>query len=426
MKKKGLAIALAATMLATCTSTVWGGENSEEKQILTMMSVGTSSEQAYIDLMEGLAQEFNETNEYNVEIQIEWYENEQYKTKLPTLMTQNEAADIFFAWTSGWIQPYVENGKVYSLSEAMEKDPEWKERFYSGMLDGTTFDDQVYALPSTQSLYVVYYNKEIFNNLGLTEPKTWDEFMNVCNTLKENDIIPISIGGQESWVDGFHMNLLANGLSGKALTDDMVAGTANWEDERFVEAGQLMQELVNSNIYNDGFLGLDYNGSREIFLSGKAAMYPMGTWDTSAVMESFGGDISKVGAFIFPAAKAENQNVTLSQTDKIYAVSERCENKEAACAFLKRLTDPDVQGRLVSEIGAIPVSDAEYDEAAVDALTKLILEKLPDLTTTLPISLIFGATGEEYNNTAVSVAGGNEVKEAFVSLQEYADNFANS
>ena len=106
---------------------------SEEKQVLTLMGVGTSSEQAYVDLMEDLAEEFNNTNEYNTEIQIEWYENEQYKTKLPTLMTQNEAGDIFFSWTSGWLQPYVENGKVYSISEAMEKDPEWKDRFYAGM-----------------------------------------------------------------------------------------------------------------------------------------------------------------------------------------------------------------------------------------------------------------------------------------------------
>ena len=76
----------------------------------------------------------------------------------------------------------------------------------------------------------------------------------------------------------------------------------------------------------------------------------------------------------------------------------------------------------MAEIGAIPVSEAKYDEAAVDDLTKKILEKLPDLTTTLPLSLIFGATGEEYNNIAVSIAGGNDVKEQLKALQEYAAN----
>lgn len=65
---------------------------------------------------------------------------------------------------------------------------------------------------------------------------------------------------------------------------------------------------------------------------------------------------------------------------------------------------------------------SKYDEAAVDDLTKKILEKLPDLTTTLPLSLIFGATGEEYNNIAVSIAGGNDVKEQLKALQEYAAN----
>ena len=79
---------------------------------------------------------------------------------------------------------------------------------------------------------------------------------------------------------------------------DMVDGKTNWEDERFAEAGELFQDIGNSGIYNDGFLGLDYNGRRELFLSGNAAMYPMGTWDTSAIRDSFGGAISTVGEFI--------------------------------------------------------------------------------------------------------------------------------
>ena len=46
-----------------------------EKQILKLMSVGTSAEQAYIDTLTAAVDAFNADNEYNVEIQIEWYEN---------------------------------------------------------------------------------------------------------------------------------------------------------------------------------------------------------------------------------------------------------------------------------------------------------------------------------------------------------------
>lgn len=66
-----------------------------EKQILKLMSVGTSAEQAYIDTLTAAVDAFNADNEYNVEIQIEWYENDAYTTKLTTLMTQNEDTGYF-------------------------------------------------------------------------------------------------------------------------------------------------------------------------------------------------------------------------------------------------------------------------------------------------------------------------------------------
>ena len=58
-------------------------------QVLQMMSVGGADAQAWMDLVEDTIDKFNENNEYNVKIEMTWYENEQYKTKFATLMTQN-------------------------------------------------------------------------------------------------------------------------------------------------------------------------------------------------------------------------------------------------------------------------------------------------------------------------------------------------
>lgn len=440
MKKRTIATMLAVMLTVSGLLTGCGGSKEEtadtaaesavekaagngEKQELTLMSVGSSNEQAYIDTMEAVVSDFNENNEYGVEIKIEWYENEQYKTKVPTLMTQNEIGDIFFTWTAGWLQPYVENGKVYSLNDALEADSEWKNRIYDGVLTGTTYGGEVYAIPSTQSVYMIYYNKEIFDNLGLAVPTTWEEFRTVCDTVKASGISPMSMGGMDSWVVSFHMNMLLDGIGGSKLTDDLIAGTTTWEDEAFIEGGKLFQELSDGGIFNDGYLGVDYNAGREVFLSGKSAMYAMGSWDTTAVYSGFGEDSSKVGVFVLPAVNAENQNTTLSQMDKIYAISENCENKEAACAFLRRLTDPDVQAMLVEKTGSVPVAEAAYDENNVDDLTKEIISILPSLTTTIPLSIQYGeTTGAEFSNICTAIAGGGDVVEQFRTVQKYMEN----
>lgn len=422
--KKLVALGLALTMAASTSLTVSASEKDDgEKQVLTMMNVGTSSEQAYIDIIEGVVEKFNAENEFNVEIQTEWYEQEQYKTKLPTLMTQNEAGDIFFTWAAGFLKPYVENGRVYALNEALEADPEWGERFYDGVLQNVTYDDKVYAVPSTQTIYGVYYNKELFKKYELEVPKTWEEFISVGKTLIENGVTPLAMGGQDSWVVGFHLLLVAGGVGGSPLYDEICAGTTTWDDERFIESGKVFQELSDMGFFNSGYLGVGYNEGREVFLNGTAAMYPMGSWDTSAVLEGFGGDEDKVGVFVLPALKEEYNNTTVGQVDKIYAISENCENKEAACAFLKYLSDPEVQGQLIEKTGALPVADSNISEDKVDGLTKDLMEKLPELTMLLPMNLQFGsATGEEFNNISVAIAGGNDVEEQFKALQEYAEN----
>lgn len=394
-----------------------------EKQIITMMDNGSSSEAKNMELMQGVIDRFNTQNEYNVEIQIEWYENDQYKTKLPTLMTQNNEPDIFFAWAAGWLQPYVENEKVYAIGDALDSDSEWKERFYGGVLEPTTYDGKVYALPSTQNVCTVYYSKDLFAKYNLEIPTTWEGYIKVAKTFIDNGIAPMAMGGQDSWIVGYNMLMFQNLVAGYELYEDIVAGNTNWEDERFIEIGKTFQELNDMGMFNKGYLGTDYNGARELFVNGTTAMYTMGTWDTGAVLDGFSGDSERVGAFFLPGKVTPNNNVTVGQVDKIFAVSEKCENKEAACAFLKMLSEPDVQAQFVEEVGTLPIAEAFYNEENVDPLTLEILKQLPKLTTTLPMNIQFGATiGEEYNNIAVSIAGGNDVAEQFAALQQYHDN----
>ena len=64
---------------------------------------------------------------------------EDTKTKLPTLMVANTVPDLFMCWSSGYIKPYVEAGKVFSLSDALAADPEWADSFLGGIMDNNTF-----------------------------------------------------------------------------------------------------------------------------------------------------------------------------------------------------------------------------------------------------------------------------------------------
>ena len=122
MKRAGcLFMAMMLTVLAIsgCSNSS-SGESGQESQksnddssggeVMKIMSVGTETDQ-YTATMRELAKEFSENNEYGVTVEFELYENEQYKTKMTTLMASNAVTDIFFTWELGYLEPFVSSGR---------------------------------------------------------------------------------------------------------------------------------------------------------------------------------------------------------------------------------------------------------------------------------------------------------------------------
>lgn len=400
-------------------------ESSAEETVLTFMAVGGSNEQAFTDVIKAAADKFNAGNEFNAKINLEWYENEQYKTKLATLMTQNDVTDIFFTWEAGYMKDYVESEKVYSLSDALKADPEWMDRFNDGAFDAVTYNDEIYAVPMGQAIIPIYYNTEIFAQNNLEVPKTWDEFVNVISTLKGAGVVPLSMACQDAWVPAQFMLELSGGVAGKELFEDIVNGKTTWDDPRYVETGKVFQELVGLGAFPESFLGLAYDEGRTLFTSEKAAMYSMGTWDTSAVIEGMGGP-DKIGVFMMPAKNPDNNDVHIASVEKLFAVSEKCENKEAALGFIKLLSDPEIQEKYVVDCGALSATNTKIDTSKVDPVTAKIMELQGQVKKALtPMDRQFGANvGGEFNNISLAIAGGKDPQEQFAALQSYAEQEA--
>ena len=154
MKRKLLAVLLTAVTGATMLTGCGGGSsdsgNSDSSKsggssdTINVMCVGTEAD-TYIDAYKSIAEKFSENNEYGVTVNIDFYENEQYKTKLTTLMASNAVPDIFFTWELSYLQPFVEGGKVADITSYLEEDADWKNSFSDGTLDLLSYDGKNYG-----------------------------------------------------------------------------------------------------------------------------------------------------------------------------------------------------------------------------------------------------------------------------------------
>lgn len=390
-----------------------------KRETLELISVGGSDSQAWMDLVEDTIVRFNEQNEYNVQIEATWYENEQYKTKFATLMTQNNMADLFSTWEYGFLQPYVEAGKVYDMTDALEADSEWKNRFDEGVFIPTTFDGRVYGLPTGRQMAPIYYNKQLFADYGVKVPETWEEFLTVIRTFKEAGITPVDMPTQDPWVVAQFFLDITGGVGGMDLFEGIQSGEASWDDPRYVKSGELLQELVAAGAFPENFSGLSYEEGVPMFTSGKAAMYPMGTWITAPILE--GMDAENVGVFLPPPYDPANKKTHLSQVSKVFGISETCRNKEAAMAFLKMFSEDDIQEKVVTEIGLLPATRLKVDAAKTDAVTAAIINLSDGIEPLTPFDVLFGSNiGVEFNNAALAIATGKDPADQFAQLQAYA------
>lgn len=397
----------------------------KEKQILTLMAVGGSNERAFEEVMKQAAARFNANNDYNAEIRLEWYENEQYKMKLATLMTQNDVTDIFFTWEAGFMKDYVESGRIYSLSEELEADQVWHERFYDDTFDAVTFDGEIYAMPMGRAVTPIYYNKDIFRRLHLEVPNTWNEFIHAVKTIKKGNLVPMAMVAQDAWIPAQLMLDISGGVGGKDLYKDTVQGTGRWDDPRYIKTGELMKQLLDAGAFAEGFLGMTYDEGRAMFTEGRAAMYPMGSWDTSAIIEAMGSPDS-IGVFFLPAYDQKNSGVRFSCVEKVFAVSASCKNKKAAVAFLKELSGETTQSAYAMECGGLPATKLSVDRSEIDPVTQEIMKLQEQIT--VPLTAMdrqLGADlGGQFNNLSLAIAAGKNPAEQFAAMQAYAERIA--
>jgi raffinose/stachyose/melibiose transport system substrate-binding protein len=200
------------------------------KRVMTAMFLGSSQDQAVVDIIKEVTDQFNAGNPYNVEFRFETYENEQYKTKLTTVMASNSAPDVFFTWSAGYLKPFVEGGKVYEIGKLVNADAEWKGRFNDGVFGPVTYNGKVYAVPHGQTVAVMYYNTRLFAENNVQVPTSYDELVKACQTFTAKGIVPISVPVKDAWIAGQLLQQLANGVGGMNLFNGTVDGSKGWND----------------------------------------------------------------------------------------------------------------------------------------------------------------------------------------------------
>ena len=189
--------------------------------------------------------------------------------------------------------------------------------FLDATIAQCTYKGEIYAVPyGGLSGSGIYYNKKIFEKVGLEVPKTVAELEAACETLKKNGYIPFSLANQAKWTGSMYFMYLATRYGGTEAFKNAVAGTGSFESDAFKYAGETIQKWVKAGYFPDGVNSLspDDGQDRQLMYTEEAAMMLHGTWQSGS-MKSDAPDwyLESIGYFAFPKLETStaDQNIVV-------------------------------------------------------------------------------------------------------------------
>ena len=341
-KRKVLAVSVG--VLAGCFILQSSAFADEGKTTVKVVQFKTELSEQMNDMAEAYMEEHPD-----VDLQIESIISEDYDTVLKTRFANGEAPDIFS--NQGYQNMTLWSEYLEDLS-----DQPWVDEMVDTSKEGISMDGKIYGLPLYIEGYGFLYNKDYFEQAGITEvPTTLDEFKEVVQKLEDAGISPISVNGAEWYPNGlFLANIpVASQDDPNKFLEDLNNGTETFRDNQLFYDWLDLVDVMKEHAVTDP-LSVDFSGVVSDFATGKVAMI-MGLNGYQPMIDDVAPDMN-VGIMPMPINNDSEMN------DKIYAsvstywcVNKESKSKEAAKEFLNWLVSSETGQRYITEeFGFIP------------------------------------------------------------------------
>lgn len=341
MKKTKRMILTCITALAVAGSSMAAlAEDGAQERTLRFYHWRTEDKEAF----ETLAHNYEEMNP-GLSIEIEIVPSADYISTWLVRANGGELDDVFGVQPDGTFGQLIKSGQLMPLNDC----DTILEHYEEDALGAGTRDGNIYAVTQTTNALAIYYNKDIFAQYELEVPTTKEEFLSVCQTLKDNGVVPMAEGAGVNWIAEF----LAEGILANSCDDLTVFGSGKLTEEPGVEeAVQFMKEIFDNGYIMEGSSGISEESMLTGFACGNYAMIATGTWSISTI-RSINEDID-FGLFNMPGTKGTTKGV--SNTGLMFGINKDSEVMDDAIGFVTYLTSKEALDYFCNATGQLTVA----------------------------------------------------------------------
>jgi len=331
---------VAATLLVALLLVVVGSlAFAQEEVTITVWSWRTEDEDAYNEIFD-----VYEAANPGVTVEFIPFVNTDYNNILATGLTGEGGPDVVQLRAYGGVQSLIEAGQLMPLTGKVAS----LENFTAEILKGATGrqDGLVYGVPFGVQALGAFYNVGVFEELGLAEPTTWEEFIAILDTLAAEGYIPLAATAKDTWMlPILHDAIAAPRYGGPAFQEAILAGETDFNDPNYVASISVLKDL--QAYMPPDVVGVAYNDARTLFVSGMSPIFIGGSFEIG-FWQAQAPDI-EVGMFLVPPPPDSlTESLVPSWMDGSYGVNALTDVPDAALKLVDWMGTPEF-GQLFTE-----------------------------------------------------------------------------
>jgi glucose/mannose transport system substrate-binding protein len=196
----------------------------------------------------------------------------------PDSFTFHCGAELIYTWVNpgNYIMPVTQ----------LWTDQGWMDKFPQGLIDMLTYRGELYCVPlNIHRSNVLWYNKHIFADNGLTPPTTFAEFFAVAEALETAGKIPLAWGDIDTWTDVHLMETVLLGSMGPEKYRGLWYGATSFNGPEVRDALATFNHMMD--YVNADHTNLTWDQAAQLVGMGEAGMTIMGDW-AEYYLESMG------------------------------------------------------------------------------------------------------------------------------------------
>ena len=317
----------------------------------------------------------------DVNVTVNINDREAHKTAIRNFLSA-DAPDITAWYPGNRMAPFVDAGQFEDISDLWASDSNLSTSF-EAIKPTMTRDGKQWGVPYSYYQWGVYYRKDIFDDNNIAEPKTWDELLTACDTLKAAGVTPFTIGTKFLWTAAGVFDYLNLRTNGYEVHNALTAGEIKYTDPRIRKTFENWQTMMERCSFIDNHATMSWQDAVAPFSKGEAAMYVMGNFSVSAYKDA-GLTDDQIDFFQFPEITPGLARAEEAPADALFIPS-GAKNKEDAKKFLAFIAQPEIQGEWNKTIGQLPPNSA----APINEEDKFIVEGFQTVSTAAGLAQFF-------------------------------------